>query len=89
MEDKGGVGGRDVGSVFFNGTMFALNDLVHVFVGTGAYLRERQTEVIMGRFKGVRVEKGGGKVDSSSCGWFAKGKVSLLSARSLSEIKIV
>ncbi len=58
MEDEGGVGGRAVGSVFSNGTMFALNDLVHVFVGTGAYLRGRQTEVIMGRFKGVRVERG-------------------------------
>jgi hypothetical protein len=58
MEEKGGVGGRDVGSVLFNGTMFVLNDLVHVFVGTGAYLRGRQTEVIMGRFKGIRVERG-------------------------------
>ncbi len=31
---------------------------MHVFVGTDAYLRGRQTEVIMGRFKGVSVERG-------------------------------
>jgi hypothetical protein len=36
MEDDDGRGGRDVGSVVFDGTLFTLNDLVHVFVGTGA-----------------------------------------------------
>jgi hypothetical protein len=58
MEDDGGGGGRDVGSVAFDGTLFTLNDLVHVFVGTGAYVKGRQTEVIVGRFKGVRIEGG-------------------------------
>ncbi len=38
MEDDGGGGRRDAGSVVFDGT-FTLNDLVHVFVGTGAYER--------------------------------------------------
>ncbi len=56
MEDDGGGGRRDVGSVVFDGTLFTLNDLVHVFVGTGAYVKGRQTEVIVGRFKGVRIE---------------------------------
>jgi hypothetical protein len=49
---------RDVGSVVFDGTLFTLNDLVHVFVGTGAYVKARQTEVIVVRFKGVRIEGG-------------------------------
>jgi len=84
MEDDGGGGGRDVGSVAFDGTLFTLNDLVHVFVGTGAYVKGRQTEVIVGRFKGVRIEGGGGKVHGSSGGGVAKGQVSLLSATGLS-----
>ena len=52
-----GLGGGD-SQVFLavgNGYQYKLNDLVDVFVGTGANIRGKKTIPVRGRFKGVRV----------------------------------
>ena len=54
------VGGGD-SHVFLaegNGYQYKLNDLVDVFVGTGANIRGTKTIPVRGRFKGVRVVGG-------------------------------
>jgi hypothetical protein len=52
-----GVGGQSFLSVS-NGFRFAINDLVDVFVGTGANIRGPKTQPVRGRFKGMRIESG-------------------------------
>jgi hypothetical protein len=54
---KGGEGDQGYLAVG-NGSRYKLNDLVDVFVGTGANIRGKKTIPVRGRFKGVRVVGG-------------------------------
>lgn len=53
-----GGGGDEGFLVVGNGSLYELNDLVDVFVGTGANIRGKKTIPVRGRFKGVRVVGG-------------------------------
>ena len=57
VEEEGGWRGEGFLAVS-NGFRFLLNDLVDVFVGTGANIRGPKTIPVRGRFKGVREEGG-------------------------------
>ncbi len=54
---EGGVGEHGCFAVGIDGR-YRLNDLVDVFVGTGANIRGKKTIPVRGRFKGVRVVGG-------------------------------
>ena len=58
MGDRKGGGGDEGFLAVGNGSLYKLNDLVDVFVGTGANIRGKKTIPVRGRFKGVRVVGG-------------------------------
>ena len=58
MGDRVGGGASQVFLAVGNGYQYKLNDLVDVFVGTGANIRGTKTIPVRGRFKGVRVVGG-------------------------------
>jgi hypothetical protein len=59
MGDRLGGGDSHVFLAVGNGYQYKLNDLVDVFVGTGANIRRgKKTIPVRGRFKGVRVVGG-------------------------------
>ncbi len=58
MGDGEGGGGDEGFLAVGNGSLYKLNDLVDVFVGTGANIRGKKTIPVRGRFKGVRVVGG-------------------------------
>ena len=55
MGDRLGGGDSPVFLAVGNGYQYKFNDLVDVFVGTGANIRGKKTIPVRGRFKGVRV----------------------------------
>ncbi len=58
MGDRDGGEGDQGYLAVGNGSRYKLNDLVDVFVGTGANIRGEKTIPVRGRFKGVRVVGG-------------------------------
>jgi hypothetical protein len=58
MGDRLGGGDSHVFLAEGNEYQYKLNDLVDVFVGTGANIRGTKTIPVRGRFKGVRVVGG-------------------------------
>jgi hypothetical protein len=58
MGDREGGEGDQCFLAVGNGSRYQLNDLVDVFVGTGANIRKNKTIPVRGRFKGVRVVGG-------------------------------
>ena len=58
MSDRLGGGDSQVLLAVANGYQYKLNDLVDVFVGTGANIRGTKTIPVRGRFKGARVVGG-------------------------------
>ncbi len=58
MGDREGRGGNEGFLAVGNGSVYKLNDVVDVFVGTGANIRGKKTIPVRGRFKGVRVVGG-------------------------------